>query len=252
MPPHAVERFGHDPGIVQGLVKQFRAGAQHSLRDVERFGGMPLLNLLSEAILEVWLVLETREMHRNSLGKRAHPVDRHHLDTAPGAERLLVEFRRQAHEMGGFGVEEMAQLTRFSKFLITEQTLCANAEKSFGELIMMHVAIREPVIVYKYSELAFAQRRAVEMGQMINCSAGGVHRRLVDQMDLAQQLRVARHCAGQTGHAAKEWHSRRSVVRQHRGDKVRQVFYRRRSRYDISWDHVSRLVALSHWNSSSA
>jgi hypothetical protein len=75
MRPHAVERFGHNRGVVQGLLKQFRAHAQDGLRDVERFGGVPLLNLLGEAILEVWLVLEMREMHRNSLGKRAHPID---------------------------------------------------------------------------------------------------------------------------------------------------------------------------------
>jgi hypothetical protein len=88
--------------------------------------------------------------------------------------------------MGDFGVEKVAKLARLSELLITEQTLCANAEKRPGELVMMHVTICEPVIVNKYSELAFAQRRGVEMGQMINCSAGGVHRRLIAQMDLTQ------------------------------------------------------------------
>jgi hypothetical protein len=58
--------------------------------------------------------------------------------------------------MRNFGVDKVAKLAWLSELLITEQTFCANAEKSPGELVMMHVTIREPVIVNKYSELAFA------------------------------------------------------------------------------------------------
>jgi hypothetical protein len=66
---------------------------------------------------------------------------------------------------------------------------------------MMGIAIFEPIIVDEYPELALSQCRTVEMRKMIDRRPGSVHRRLIDQMDLAQEPGVARHRARQAGQA---------------------------------------------------
>ena len=83
MRPHAVERLGNDLRVTQCLVEQFRARPQNHLRDFECLGGVAFLDLLREALLEIRLVLEMREMDGQGIGERPHPVDRHHLDRAP-------------------------------------------------------------------------------------------------------------------------------------------------------------------------
>jgi hypothetical protein len=59
----------------------------------------------------------------------------------------------------------------------------------------MGITTWEAVIVDQYLELAFAQRRAVEMRETVHCCTRGVHRRLVYQMYLAKEGRIARYRA---------------------------------------------------------
>jgi hypothetical protein len=68
----------------------------------------------------------------------------------------------------------MAKLGRVAKLLIGQRAFCANAEKCPAQLIMMGIAVGEPVIVDEYLELAFTQRRTVEMREVIDRGPGGV------------------------------------------------------------------------------
>ena len=88
--------------------------------------------------------------------------------------------------MRGFALEVMAKLAGLAEFFLVEQAYRPDAEKCPGQLIMMGIAVGQAVIVDEYLQLALAQRRAVEMGKVIDRRSGGVHGRLVDQMDLAQ------------------------------------------------------------------
>ena len=89
--------------------------------------------------------------------------------------------------MRGFALEIMAKLAGLAELFLVEQAFRPDAEKCPGQLIMMGIAVGQPVIIDEYLELALAQRRAVEMGQVIDRRSGRVHGRLVDQMDLAQK-----------------------------------------------------------------
>ena len=75
----------------------------------------------------------------------------------------------------------------------------------------MGVAAWQTVIIDKDLQLALAQRRTVEIRKIVHCRTGRMHGRLVDQIYLAEQRRVARYRARQPGEAAKKWHSRGPV-----------------------------------------
>ena len=125
--------------------EQFRTRSQNHLRHLEGLGGVAFLDLLREAVREIWLVLEMREMDGEGVGKRPHPIGRHHLDRAPRAERLGVEFRRQPHKVRCFGFEIVAELTGFPELLVVEQALCANAAEmpwSAGNDGYRHLQVR--------------------------------------------------------------------------------------------------------------
>ena len=150
MRPHSVERLGDDPRVAQCLVEQFRARPENNLRHLERLGGVAFLDLLREAFLEIRFVPEMREMNGHGLGERPHPVDRQHLDHAPRPQRPRVELGRQPHKIGRFGFEVMAKLTEFPELFVVQKASCADAAKRSGQLVMMSIAIGEPVIVDEY------------------------------------------------------------------------------------------------------
>src|SRR5439155_13025020 len=95
-------------------------------------------------------------------------------------------------------IEMAAQLAGLTEFFVFEHTLRADIAKRPCQLIVMGIAAGEAVIVDEYLELAFAQRRAVQMRQMVHRGAGGMHRRLVDQMYATEKARISgdrcRHC----------------------------------------------------------
>ncbi len=184
---------------------------------------MALFDVVGKAILEIGLEHEFREMHREGLGQRPHPIDRHHLDGAPRAERAGVEFLREPHEMRGFGVEVLAQFLGAAELLILEQDLGADVAERAGQLVVVGVAAGQTVVIDKDLQLALAQRRVVEMRQVVDRGTGGVHRRLIDQMHFAEKLRVAGDRKGQGRQTAKERHARRTMPvkqRQHIAPKV--------------------------------
>src|SRR6516162_7075455 len=121
-------------------------------------------------------------MNGEGLCKRSHPIDRHRFDRAPGTERARVEPPRKTDKMSRFSVEVAAQLLGMTELFGLQHALCPNVAKGSRQLVMVRIATRQAVIVDENLELAFAQRRAVEMRQIIHRRAGRMHGRLVDQM----------------------------------------------------------------------
>ena len=105
--------------------------------------------------------------------------------------------------MRGLGVEVLAQFLVAAELLVLEQDIGADAAERAGQLIVVGVATRQTVVIDKDLQLALAQRRAVEMRQVIDRGAGGVHRRLIEQVDFAEKLRVADDRKGQCCQTAK-------------------------------------------------
>ena len=139
----------------------------------------------------------------------------------------------------------MAKLTEFPELLVVQQASGADAAKCPGQLVMMGIAIGEPVIVDEYPQLALAQCWAVEMRQIVDRRARRVHRRLVNQVDLAQQPGVARQRAREASQAREKRHARCAVFVEYRGQCIWQILDRREHPLILSRFSASR-VAFSH------
>src|SRR5216683_850282 len=114
--------------------------------------------------------------------------------------------------MRRLAVEVSAQLFGLAKLFVSEHAFGANITEGSRQLIVMGIAPRQTVIVNKNPKLALAQRRAVEVRQVVYCRTGRVHGRLVDQMYLAEETRVTRCGARHRCEAVEEWHSRRPML----------------------------------------
>src|SRR5690348_6456051 len=98
---------------------------------------------------------------------------------------------------------------------------------------MVRIAARQAVVVDENLELALAQRRTVEVRQMIYCRAGRVHGRLVNQMELPEKGRVPRRRTGHGGQAFKERHSWRSMAVEHDGHRIGETLDRTELRLGV-------------------
>ena len=97
------------------------------------------------------------------------------LDT-PAVQRL-----RYVRQLGhAFLVYPGATHTRF------EHALGAYVAKRSRQLIVMGIVTGQPIVVDINLQLAFAQSRAVEMRQIVNRGARGVHCRLVYEVYLSE------------------------------------------------------------------
>src|ERR1700756_5113691 len=148
---------------------------------------MALFDHLGKALGKVRLIGELREMDRQGIGEGAHPIDRHHLDRAPGAERARIERFGEADELGRFAIEMAAQLLWLCEFLVIEHAFGADIAKRPRQLVMVRIAARQAIIVDEYLKLALAQGWAVEMRQVIDGRTCGVHCRLIDQVYLTEK-----------------------------------------------------------------
>ena len=198
---------------------QRRAGGQDRSRDLDGLRRVAFLDLVREALLEIGLAGEFGKMRGDGAGQGAHPVERQDLDRAPGPERSGIELRRHSDKARGLRLETAAQLARLAELLVGEQASRADGEKGPGQLVMMAVAAGETVVVDENPQLAPAQRWAVEMGKVIDGGAGGMHRRLIVQVDLAENERIARDRRRRVGKLAEEGHARGAMTGQDRGDR---------------------------------
>jgi len=57
--------------------------------------------------------------------------------------------------MSGFSFQIVTELRGFPELFLVEQAFRANAEKGPGQLVVVSVAARQPVIVDEYLQLAF-------------------------------------------------------------------------------------------------
>ena len=171
--------------IVAG--SKLRLRAQDHLGHRQQFLGVALFDHLGKALRKIRLIGELREMHRQGIGKGAHPIDRHHLDRAPWAKRARIERFGEAHELGRFAIEMAAQFLWLCECLVIEHAFGADIAKRPRQLVMVRIAAGQPIIVNKYLKLALAQRWAVEVRQIIDGGTGGVHRRLIDKVYLTEK-----------------------------------------------------------------
>src|SRR5271170_5474517 len=125
--------------------------------------------------------------------------------------------------MCGFRIEMATQLFGRAKLLIVEQELCADVPKRPRQLVVVGIATRQTIIIDVYLQLPLAQRRAVEMWQIIDSRARGVHGRLVDQMDFTEQLRVACNRERQLRQVPEKRHPRRAMLIQQRQHRAREA-----------------------------
>jgi hypothetical protein len=170
--PDTIERVRHQPRIAHGVRDECRTRLQDHLRYRHCLLGMALLDAVLETFVEIRLGDDPREVHRQRLGKRAHPIVRHHLDNAPSAQRTRIEALRQLDEPSGLRVEMAAQLFGITKLLVLQHQRGADVPEGARQLIMMRVTARQTVIVDKDLQLALAQGGAVEMRQVIDRGAG--------------------------------------------------------------------------------
>ena len=105
-----------------------------------------------------------------------------------------------------FSIEVAAQLIGITELFVLQHALGSNIAEGSRQLIVVRIAARQTVIVDQNLELALAQRRTVEMRQVIDCRAGRVHGRLVDQMYLTEKGWVARRRTRHRGQAFEERH----------------------------------------------
>jgi hypothetical protein len=104
-----------------------------------------------------------------------------------------------------------AQFLGIPELFIPEDALGPDIAECSRELIMMGIPSNQTVVVNEYLELAFAQSGAVKMRQIVNCGTRGVHRRLIDQMDLTEKSRVAGDGAIQSLQVFEKRHPRRAM-----------------------------------------
>src|SRR6516164_1377174 len=205
---------------------------------------MTFFDQLGEALLEIRLRDELREMHRQGIAEGAHPIDRQRLDRAPRTERSRIKFLGEAHKMRRLAVEMATQFLGVAELLILQQTLRPDVAERSRQLIMMRVAARQTVIVDKYLQLAFAQGGAVEVRQIVDRRARSVHRRLINQMDPAKKRRVACNGVIQSSQISEKRHPRRPVL-------LDQAFYRAPELIDWirqCFDPITLLRALTAGN----
>ena len=116
----------------------------------------------------------------------------------------------------------LAQFVGFAELLVVEYQRRADIPEHAGQLVVVRIATRQTVVVDKDLQLALAQRWAVEMRQVIDGSACCVHRRLVNQMNIAKQRGIARDITRQRRETLEERHARRPVLRRDRRDLHRK------------------------------
>src|SRR5208282_6396676 len=145
-----------------------------------------------------------------------------------------------------FSFEVAAQLLGIAELFVLEHALCANVAKGARQLIVMRITARQTIVVDKDPEFALAQRRTVEMRQVVHCRAGRMHGRLVDQMYLAKQARIAGNRARQGRQPCEKRHPRRSMLFEHGGHRVREVLNRTEARRDVIRSPVCSFTLSYH------
>jgi hypothetical protein len=71
---------------------------------------------------------------------------------------------------------------------------------------MVRIAAQQAIVIDEYLKLALAHCRAVEVRQIIDGGARGVHRRLIDKMYLTEKRRIAGGRVIEGSEVAEEWH----------------------------------------------
>src|SRR3954470_20305177 len=95
-----------------------------------------------------------------------------------------------------------------TEFFVAELYCGPDVLEGASQLVMMRVALGKTIIVNEDLQLAFAQPWAIKVRQVVNRGARRMHRRLVDQMHIAQKIRIACDRQGQAADVPKEWHAR--------------------------------------------
>src|SRR5215469_6605908 len=117
---------------------------------------MALFDHFREALGKIRRFSKLREMDRQSFGEGAHPVDRHNLNNAPGSERSGIKRFGEPDKLCGLAVEMTAQFVGVAERLVIEDADGADAAKRSGQLIMVRIAARQPVVVDKDLQFALA------------------------------------------------------------------------------------------------
>jgi hypothetical protein len=151
--------------------------------------------------------------------------------------------------MRRFSIEVAAKSRGITELFVPQNALGPNVAEGSRQLIVVRIAACQTVIVDQNLELALAQRRTVEMGQVIDCRAGSVHGRLVDQMYLTEKGWVARRRTRDLGQAVEERHPRRSMSLEHRGHRIGELVDRAEPRLGVIRFRVCRFAQSSHWKS---
>src|SRR5262249_13056551 len=99
-----------------------------------------------------------------------------------------------------------------------------------------------------YPELAFAQRWAVEVRQIINRRARRVHGGLVDQMNFAQKRGITGRRVGQSSQPLKKGHAGWAVLLEHGSQTVWQILDRSEGRLRFYRRPAGRCFIVSHCN----
>src|SRR6266404_5358453 len=77
---------------------------------------------------------------------------------------------------------------------------------------MVRIASRQAVVIDEYPQLALAKGRTVEVRQVVDGGTRGVHGRLINQMNLAEERRVAGELVIQSGQVSEKRHPRRPML----------------------------------------
>jgi len=77
---------------------------------------------------------------------------------------------------------------------------------------MVRIASRQAVIIDEYLQLALAKGRAVKVRQVVDGGTRGVHGRLINQMNLAEERRVTGDLVIQSGQISEKRHPRRAML----------------------------------------
>ncbi len=151
--------------------------------------------------------------------------------------------------MRGFGVEVLAQCLGAAELLVLEQDPGADVAKRAGQLIVVGVATRQTIVVDEDLQLSLAQRRVVEVRQIVDRGAGGVHRRLINQVDFAEKLRVADDRERQCRQPAKKRHPGRAMPVEQREHLALEAGDRIRHRLNLPF-HQGKTAACAHYITS--
>ena len=103
------------------------------------------------------------------------------------------------------------QVIGVPELLVADQAGGADIPEGPSELVMVGIAIRQPVVVDEDLQLALAHRRIVQMRHIVNSGAGRMHGGLINQMQFPEHLRITGDLARQNAQIVKEWRVRRPV-----------------------------------------